>query len=181
MSSRIPVQAASSPAERAPRRGAALIKKLAIEIVPQRMTIGGRAVCATASTCPAEELAVAAKPRASGLEFLCMLLDNRRHIALANSRPTALAAVKSGRRSSLSLCDGTALPHRRFDGAINERGFTAYVEQILLPTLRPGDIRSHKRKAAQCHRARRCVSCGASATSRRRPMQPRAPRRSRDA
>jgi transposase len=42
-----------------------------------------------------------------------------------------------------------------FDGAINGRSFTAYVEQVLVPTLRPGDIvvldnlGSHKGKAAR--------------------------------
>ena len=40
-----------------------------------------------------------------------------------------------------------------FDGAINGRSFTAYVEQVLVPTLRRGDVvimdnlRSHKSKA----------------------------------
>lgn len=42
-----------------------------------------------------------------------------------------------------------------FDGPINGRSFTAYVEQILAPSLRPGDIvvldnlGSHKGKAAR--------------------------------
>jgi transposase len=41
-----------------------------------------------------------------------------------------------------------------FDGPINGRSFTAYVEQILVPSLRPGDIvvldnlGSHKGHAA---------------------------------
>jgi transposase len=42
-----------------------------------------------------------------------------------------------------------------FDGPINGRSFTAYVEQVLVPSLRPGDIvvldnlGSHKGKAAR--------------------------------
>ena len=42
-----------------------------------------------------------------------------------------------------------------FDGPINGRSFTAYVEQVLVPTLQPGDIvvldnlGSHKGKAAR--------------------------------
>ena len=51
-------------------------------------------------------------------------------------------------------CDGLTAP-AVFDGPINGRSFTAYVEQILVPTLRPGDIvvldnlGSHKGKAAR--------------------------------
>jgi transposase len=51
-------------------------------------------------------------------------------------------------------CDGVTAP-AVFDGPINGRSFTAYVEQILVPTLRPGDIvvldnlGSHKGKAAR--------------------------------
>jgi transposase len=43
-----------------------------------------------------------------------------------------------------------------FDGPINGRAFTAYVEQVLVPTLQPGDIvvadnlGSHKGAAARC-------------------------------
>jgi hypothetical protein len=50
--------------------------------------------------------------------------------------------------------DGVSAP-AVFDGPINGRSFTAYVEQILVPTLRPGDIvvldnlGSHKGKAAR--------------------------------
>jgi transposase len=46
-------------------------------------------------------------------------------------------------------CDGLTAPGV-FDGAINGELFRAYVEQILVPTLRPGDVvimdnlRSHK-------------------------------------
>ncbi len=36
-------------------------------------------------------------------------------------------------------CDGLAAPCV-FDGPINGQSFRAYVEQILLPTLKPGDI-----------------------------------------
>ena len=42
-----------------------------------------------------------------------------------------------------------------FDGPINATGFTAYVEQCLVPTLKPGDVvildnlSSHKAKAAR--------------------------------
>jgi transposase len=50
--------------------------------------------------------------------------------------------------------DGMAAP-AVFDGPINGRSFTAYVEQVLVPSLRPGDIvvldnlGSHKGKAAR--------------------------------
>jgi transposase len=50
--------------------------------------------------------------------------------------------------------DGVTAP-AVFDGPINGRSFTAYVEQILAPTLRPGDVvildnlGSHKGKAAR--------------------------------
>lgn len=50
--------------------------------------------------------------------------------------------------------DGMTAP-AVFDGPINGRSFTAYVEQVLVPTLRPGDIvvldnlGSHKGKAAR--------------------------------
>jgi transposase len=50
--------------------------------------------------------------------------------------------------------DGMAAP-AVFDGPINGRSFTAYVEQILVPSLQPGDIvvldnlGSHKGKAAR--------------------------------
>jgi transposase len=50
--------------------------------------------------------------------------------------------------------DGVSAP-AVFDGPINGRSFTAYVEQILVPNLRPGDIvvldnlGSHKGKAAR--------------------------------
>jgi hypothetical protein len=50
--------------------------------------------------------------------------------------------------------DGLSAP-AVFDGPINGRSFTAYVEQVLVPTLRPGDIvvldnlGSHKGKAAR--------------------------------
>jgi transposase len=50
--------------------------------------------------------------------------------------------------------DGVSAP-AVFDGPINGRSFTAYVEQVLVPTLRPGDIvvldslGSHKGKAAR--------------------------------
>lgn len=50
--------------------------------------------------------------------------------------------------------DGMSAP-AVFDGPINGRSFTAYVEQILVPSLRPGDIvvldnlGSHKGKAAR--------------------------------
>ena len=50
--------------------------------------------------------------------------------------------------------DGMTAP-AVFDGPINGRSFTAYVEQILAPSLRPGDIvvldnlGSHKGKAAR--------------------------------
>jgi transposase len=50
--------------------------------------------------------------------------------------------------------DGVIAP-AVFDGPINGRSFTAYVEQILAPSLRPGDIvvldnlGSHKGKAAR--------------------------------
>ena len=51
-------------------------------------------------------------------------------------------------------CDGMTAP-AVFDGPINGRSFTAYVEQVLVPSLRPGDIvvldnlGSHKGKAAR--------------------------------
>jgi transposase len=56
--------------------------------------------------------------------------------------------------------DGLTAP-AVFDGPINGRSFTAYVEQVLAPTLRPGDIvvldnlGSHKGNAARTavHRA----------------------------
>jgi hypothetical protein len=50
--------------------------------------------------------------------------------------------------------DGISAP-AVFDGPINAQSFTAYVEQILVPSLRPGDIvvldnlGSHKGKAAR--------------------------------
>jgi transposase len=50
--------------------------------------------------------------------------------------------------------DGVAAP-AVFDGPINGRSFTAYVEQVLVPSLQPGDIvvldnlGSHKGKAAR--------------------------------
>ena len=50
--------------------------------------------------------------------------------------------------------DGMTAP-AVFDGPINGRSFTAYVEQVLVPTLRPGDIvildnlGSHKGKAVR--------------------------------
>jgi transposase len=50
--------------------------------------------------------------------------------------------------------DGLGAP-AVFDGPINGRSFTAYVEQVLAPSLRPGDIvvldnlGSHKVKAAR--------------------------------
>ena len=50
--------------------------------------------------------------------------------------------------------DGVSAP-AVFDGPINGRSFTAYVEQVLAPTLRPGDVvvldnlGSHKGKAAR--------------------------------
>jgi len=50
--------------------------------------------------------------------------------------------------------DGMSAP-AVFDGPINGRSFTAYVDQILVPSLRPGDIvvldnlGSHKGKAAR--------------------------------
>lgn len=50
--------------------------------------------------------------------------------------------------------DGMSAP-AVFDGPINGRSFTAYVEQILVPSLRPGDIvvldnlGSHRGKAAR--------------------------------
>jgi transposase len=50
--------------------------------------------------------------------------------------------------------DGMSAP-AVFDGPINGRSFTAYVEQVLVPSLRPGDIvvldnlGSHKGKAAR--------------------------------
>ena len=50
--------------------------------------------------------------------------------------------------------DGMSAP-AVFDGPINGRSFTAYVEQILVPSLRPGDIvildnlGSHKGQAAR--------------------------------
>ena len=58
---------------------------------------------------------------------------------------TFLAALRS---------DGLSAP-AVFDGPINGRSFTAYVEQVLVPTLRPGDIvvldnlGSHKGKAVR--------------------------------
>jgi transposase len=51
-------------------------------------------------------------------------------------------------------CDGLIAPGV-FDGPINGRSFLAWVEQILLPTLKPGDIvimdnlGSHKGKAVR--------------------------------
>jgi putative transposase len=51
-------------------------------------------------------------------------------------------------------CDGIEAPCV-FDGPINGERFLAYVEQVLVPTLRPGDIvsldnlGSHKSKAAR--------------------------------
>jgi transposase len=51
--------------------------------------------------------------------------------------------------------DGMCAP-AVFDGPINGRAFTAYVEQVLVPTLQPGDIvvadnlGSHKGAAARC-------------------------------
>lgn len=57
--------------------------------------------------------------------------------------------------------DGVSAP-AVFDGPINGRSFTAYVEQVLAPTLRPGDVvvldnlGSHKGKAARdANRTRR--------------------------
>ena len=51
-------------------------------------------------------------------------------------------------------CDGLTAPCV-FDGPINGQAFRAYVDQLLLPTLRPGDIvvmdnlGSHKSKAVR--------------------------------
>ena len=62
------------------------------------------------------------------------------------------------RRTSTDLAalrwDGLVAP-AVFDGPINGRSFTAYVEQVLVPVLRPGDIvvldnlGSHKGKAVR--------------------------------
>lgn len=70
-----------------------------------------------------------------------------------------VAAVPHGHWRTLTCL--AALRHDRltapcvFDGPINGRSFTAYVEQVLLPTLSPGDIvimdnlGSHKSQAVR--------------------------------
>lgn len=68
-----------------------------------------------------------------------------------------MAKVPHGRWKTLSFigalrCDRVTAPCV-VDGAVNARHFLAYVKQILVPTLRPGDLvimdnlRSHKGKA----------------------------------
>ena len=68
-----------------------------------------------------------------------------------------VAKVPHGRWKTLSFiaalrCDRVTAPCV-MDGAVNGRNFLAYVKQVLVPTLRPGDVvimdnlRSHKSKA----------------------------------
>jgi transposase len=68
-----------------------------------------------------------------------------------------VAKVPHGRWKTLSFigalrCDRMTAPCV-VDGAVNARNFLAYVRQVLVPTLRPGDVvimdnlRSHKGKA----------------------------------
>ena len=68
-----------------------------------------------------------------------------------------VAKVPRGRWKTLSFiaalrCDRVTAPCV-VDGAVNGRNFLAYVKQVLVPTLRPGDVvimdnlRSHKSKA----------------------------------
>jgi hypothetical protein len=75
--------------------------------------------------------------------------------------------------------DGVSAP-AVFDGPINGRSFTAYIEQVLAPSLRPGDIvvldnlGSHKGKDAARLSSRPAANCASC-----RPIRPTSTRSSR--
>ena len=71
-----------------------------------------------------------------------------------------IAKVPQGRRETLTFiaalrCDGLTAPCL-LDGPIDADSFLAWIEQFLVPTLRPGDIvvmdnlSSHQRPAIRC-------------------------------
>src|SRR5579871_2785603 len=74
--------------------------------------------------------------------------------ALRGERLVDKSLMAAGRPRRFSpLCETTASMPCLFDGPINGERFRSYVEQFLVPTLKPGDavilLGSHKGKAVR--------------------------------